>query len=278
MVTFGHNVLSLDSIKTSTGPIRLWDCHVEWSHLEPKNNHFEWSRLDELVAAAAGREIVLVLGHPPEWAAAPGGVEPLQAAWMLPRSNRPPRNQADWTNYVKAVAKRYRGKIKYYQIWNEPADKRFYYGSWTKLSWLCVTATAAIKSVDPSARVVSPPLQPRRQAGWNGRGQEILAAFRADKWPFDIVSAHIYPQIGEGPSAWKADLLKVRKATAIAYRPLWVTETNFNLVGPGNPLELGVQEAYKQAVRRICERENVRRVFWYGYGHSQPELFGVMSL
>lgn len=278
MVTFGHNALSVDSIRTSTGPVRLWDCHVEWSHLEPKSKSFEWSKLDELVAAAAGRDIVLVLGHPPAWAAAPGPIEPNPAAWMLPGSNRPPRRQSDWTNYVSAVARRYRGKIKYYQIWNEPADKRFYYGSWTKLSWLCVTARGAIKRVDPSARIVSPPLQPRRQAGWDGRGQEILAAFRADRWPFDIVSMHIYPQIGEGPVAWRRDAVKVRKATAISLRPLWVTETNFNLVGPGNPLPLGIQEGYKQAVDRASNQLGIRKVFWYGYGHSQPELFGVVTL
>lgn len=274
MTVFGQNVLNPEGVHTSTGPVRLWDCETEWARLEPEPGKFDWHRLDALVDAAGTRPVCLVLGHPPLWAAGQGRDKP-QAAWMPEGSNKPPARDSDWARYVVSVAQRYKGKIDHYQVWNEPADSRFYTGTYTDLAALCTRTRSLIKRTDPKARLVSPPLQPRRQAGWSTRGQLLVRSLKAEKWPVDIISMHIYPQIGEGADAWKRDATLVARAVADARKPLWVTETNFNLVGPGNPLPLSTQNVLKASVRLISNGLGIKRVYWYGHGHTQQSLFGV---
>lgn len=270
IVSFGTNTVGPISHK---GPLRFWDCGVEWARLQPAPNVWDWSRLDALVEQAGSRQTMLVLGHPAAWAAK-GGSDGLQAEWMPAGSNRPPRTDSLWANYVVAVAQRYKGRIDQYQIWNEPVDKRFYTGTYAELAYLTKRARSLIARTDPTAKVVSPPLQPRTQAKWDTKGLQLYAALAAENMPFDIWSAHIYPQIGEGTPAWQRDVLKVRNRIGKS-KPLWITETNFNVGGTGNPYSWVRQNEILDNVRLRCYTLGVPKVFWYGYGHSDPSLFAI---
>lgn len=256
-----------------TGPVRLWDCGVEWAGLEPVKGHFDWSKLDQIVSSLQGRDIMLVLGHPPKWAAL--GKTGGQALWLPEGANRPPRSYSAWNRYVSEVVQRYKGRISSYQIWNEPADRRFYSGDYDILATLVTKARATIKSIDPHAKVVSPPLQPRRQAGWDARGAAIYRSLKDARFPFDVWSAHIYPQIGEGTNAWVRDVRMVQNRIGDTTKPLWITETNFNVAGPGNPYRVSDQKAILDTIRSRCYTLDIPRVYWYGYGHSHPSLFAI---
>jgi polysaccharide biosynthesis protein PslG len=269
-IIFGNNVINE---MPESGPIRLWDSGVEWARLQAEPDRYDWSRLDDLVNRAGNRSIMMVLGHPPEWAAA-GGSDGRQASWMLPGSNRPPKNSAVWNAYVGAVVSRYKNSINTYQVWNEPADPRFYTGDFDVLAMYAKLAYRTIKDLHPSAKVVSPPLQPRRQAGWAKKGKALIESLAEQKYPFDIWAAHIYPQIGEGATAWVRDVRMVQKAIPDG-KPLWITETNFNLVGPGNPYPVQKQKQLLDTIRLRCYALGIPRVYWYGFGHSEPHLFAI---
>ena len=272
IVSFGNNII--DQMST-TGPVRLWDCMTEWARLQPAPDVWDWQRLDSLVDQAGVRSIMLVLGHPPEWAAK-GGADGLQAAWMPAGSNRPPKNDLIWSQYVVSVVQRYKGRINQYQIWNEPVDKRFYTGTYDELAFVVRRTRALIRSVDPSAKVVAPPLQPRRQAGWNTRGMQLFTALKKQGFPFDIWSAHIYPQIGEDIPAWNRDVMMVKDRIKIAPKPLWITETNFNLGDfAHNPYPLAKQYRMLDSVRESCYNLRVPRVYWYAFKYSNPQLIGI---
>ena len=51
-------------------------------------------------------------------------------------ASSPPADIEDWRAYVRAVATRYKGRIRYWELWNEVNDKLFYSGavSYTHLS------------------------------------------------------------------------------------------------------------------------------------------------
>lgn len=273
---FGNNIV--DHMSPS-GPVRLWDCRTEWAHLQPTHSKWHWDHLDGLVEQAGKRSILLVLGHPPEWAAK-GGADGFQAAWMPPGSNRPPINDEVWSNYVVAVAQRYRGLIKHYQVWNEPVDRRFYTGEYDELAFLVKRTKSLISRTDPGARVVGPPHQPRRQAGWTTRGKRLLNALQAEGYPFDIYSMHIYPQIGEGVNAWIRDaklVINILDAYNAPQKPLWVTETNFNLGGPGNPFPKARQDTIKQQLSIYSSKLGIPRIYWYAYRYSNPSLIGITN-
>ena len=269
--------LNVVSVVPPTGPIRLWDCGVEWGRLQPSADQWNWETLDRLVADAGNRQIMLVLGHPPAWAAK-GGPNGQQAPWLLPGANRAPKDDATWSNYVVAVASRYKGKINQYQIWNEPADSAFYSGTYSDLANCVRRAKSLINRTDPNAKIVSPPFQPRKQSGWETRGKKLIVALQDQGWPFDIYAGHIYPQVGEGISGWERDINTMidglRKYNA-PKKPMWITETNFNLGGPANPYSDSRQQSLKDNVIRSANKLDIGRVYWYAYHYSNPSLFAV---
>ena len=72
-----------------------------------------WDKYDRIVALAAaqGMEVIARLSNPPEWSRSDGDAAGTFA---------PPDNIDDYADFVRAVVERYRGKIRYYQLWNEP--------------------------------------------------------------------------------------------------------------------------------------------------------------
>ncbi len=82
-----------------------------WDH---RWNVSAWEKYDRLVdmAEAQGIEIIARLDNPPAWSRAMGDAE----GWSM----APPDDYADFGDFVYAVVSRYKGRIRYYQIWNEP--------------------------------------------------------------------------------------------------------------------------------------------------------------
>ena len=72
-----------------------------------------WDKYDHIVELAEkyGLSIIARLSNPPAWSRATGDEMGTYA---------PPDDYNDFGDFVYAVASRYKGRIKYYQIWNEP--------------------------------------------------------------------------------------------------------------------------------------------------------------
>jgi len=72
-----------------------------------------WEKYDHIVDLAEeyGIQIIARLDNPPAWSRAAGNEGGTLA---------PPDDYADYGDFVYAVVSRYKGRIKYYQIWNEP--------------------------------------------------------------------------------------------------------------------------------------------------------------
>jgi hypothetical protein len=72
-----------------------------------------WLKYDNIVdlAQAYGIGIIARLDNPPAWSRAENG--PQDALF-------PPDDYADFGDFVYAVVSRYKGRIRFYQIWNEP--------------------------------------------------------------------------------------------------------------------------------------------------------------
>ena len=73
-----------------------------------------WAKYDHIVDLAEeyGLGIIARLDNPPAWTREVGNA----AGWTM----GPPDNHDDFGDFVYAVVSRYRGRIRYYQIWNEP--------------------------------------------------------------------------------------------------------------------------------------------------------------
>ncbi len=109
-----------------------------------------WQKYDNIVNLADKYHIGVIarLGSPPAWSEPPGANVGFA----------PPADVKDFANYAAAVVSRYKGRIQYYQVWNEPnifpewGDQPANPEAYADL--LCQTYQA-IKTIDPSIKVIS---------------------------------------------------------------------------------------------------------------------------
>jgi len=75
-----------------------------------------WEKYDQIVDAAEanGMELIVRLSNPPGWTRAQGEGENNVDTFA------PPDDVRDYADFVRSVVSRYKGRVHYYQIWNEP--------------------------------------------------------------------------------------------------------------------------------------------------------------
>jgi hypothetical protein len=200
-----------------------------------------WIKYDNIVdlAGAYDLEIIARLSNPPAWSRAAGDDAGTFA---------PPDDFDDFAHFATALAGRYKGRIRYYQIWNEPNI----YPEWGEQAVdpeaytdLLCRAYRAIKAVDPDAVILSGALAPTAEL--SGRDlndyiflQRMYAAGAADC--FDILSMQGYG-LWSGPTDRRMRPLVVNYGrnqfirdimvrNGDAHKAIWISEMNWNAAPP----------------------------------------------
>ena len=263
------------------GSLRLWDNATSWTNIETSKGVFNWTNLDKVVADANTNgvtDFLMVLSGTPTWATNQRNPISLPA----PNASGVPANMADWDDWVRAVATRYKGKITNYQPWNEANLKTFYTGTPAQMADLTKRAHDIIKSIDPSATIVAPSTGLRLNGALQRFYPKFLQELKARNWPVDVWSAHTYPNsLGTTNDRRKLantwiDLLKAAKAPNL---PLWDTENNYGLGGPGTDFPeqdiKGSKAASWTAVTYLdALRLGISRVYIYQWG-PYNDLWGI---
>lgn len=221
-----------------------------------------WAKYDNIVEIAEkyGMQLIVRLDAPPGWAQDPPG------------GFAPPANFDDFADYVVAVVERYQGRVRFYQIWNEPNN----YPEWgeqpvdpesfTRL--LCMTYER-IKQVDEDAVVIAPALTPTisLNAGpgpGSGLNEFIFLQRMYDAGAgdcFDVMSAQGYG-LFSGPSDHRlrprvvnfARPLYIRDIMIVngdASKPIWISEMNWNAVPDEIPDKRFGQVTLEQQARYL---------------------------
>jgi hypothetical protein len=199
------------------GQLRLWDSETAWTALEPVKGVWDWETLDMWVAAAEAhgvKEILLTLGQSPGWASS----QPDNVNYIGAGAPAPPRDIQDWRDYITAVGQRYKGRIRNYEIWNEPNDPTYYAGTVPQLLQLTQEAYTILKSIDPANTVVAP--VPYATGYLDQLLQGGMASY------IDVIPFHVYtytaPPETVGPTL--ANVRLVMAKNGVADMPLWDTE------------------------------------------------------
>jgi len=226
-----------------------------------------WDKYDHIVALAQqyGVQIMARLDNPPAWAHA----DPNAGSFA------PPDDVQDFIRFAVTVAERYRGQVRYFQVWNEPNI----YPEWGEApvnpeaytDMLCRTY-AALKAVDPEIVVISGALAPTLEL--SGRDlndviflERMLQAGAGDC--FDVLSVQAYgffsaatdrrtraTTITFSRHRYIRDLMV---AHGLAHKPIWLSEAAWNPVdAPEVPPDVSAREAYgvttpEQAARYLPE-------------------------
>ena len=157
-----HLFKSVEWPEIPFGTWRLWDAHVTWALLEPRRDTYDFALLDHYVEVADSHhvQLVLTLAGTPTWASARPGEFPIHEGGVkgLAGAAAEPASDQFWLDFVRTVGQRYKGKIEYYEIWNEPMAKPFYSGTIPQLIKMTRSARGILKQIDPSIQILSPPV------------------------------------------------------------------------------------------------------------------------
>ncbi|MDI1289430.1 MAG: hypothetical protein PSX37_05705 [bacterium] len=262
------------------GTIRLWDAGVSWGLVEQHRGKYWWVGFDRAVQAATsqGAQILYVLGSTPTWAASnrTQGTYPNKGA----ASN--PRYMADWRRWVTSVVTRYSASIDAYQIWNEANLPTFWQGSARQMASLTLEATKIIRRLDPTAKVVAASSTVRLSSAFRRFFPAYLRQLRRLGWPVDVFAIHTYGPSTATPAMRSAFIARARKSLRDAHapkRPLWDTEVNYGIKGPGDAYpdkDIGGAKAAKYVSQTYLDsvRLGIARTYWYSWS-AKTELLGI---
>ena len=210
-----------------------------------------WDKYDQIVDLADryGLEIIARLSSAPNWSRADADARGAFA---------PPDNFADLADFAAAVAERYRGRVRYLQIWNEPNgnDEWGYQPvdpeAYTRL--LCQTFQR-LKAIDPQIVVLAAALTPTNELGGlnpNGLGGTNMSDLvylqrmynAGARGCFDIMSVQGYG-LWSGPTDHRLNPIGINFARNLFIRDLmvrngdehkaiWISEMNWNAVPQGS--------------------------------------------
>jgi len=215
-------------------------------YVDPKFGDSTWDKFDDIVdrANALGFEVVLRLDTSPEWA------RPSDAA----DGRTPPVRYEDYWNFVEAAASHFRGRVRAYQIWNEPNLDIEWGGQPPDpvgYARLLRGAAERVRSADPQAQVVMAALSPTLTDNQDAQNELLYLQGLYDagaKGAFDVLALQAYGLRG-GPDDPRTDVTDVTFSRPRLVRevmlqngdgatPVWATEVGWNV----NPPDLTEQK------------------------------------
>ena len=264
---FGLTVLDYANVNPTLlyNTTRTWDAHpaLDWAEANPAPGVFNFAPLNTYIALNTSRnaQIVYTFGRTPLWAStnptAPGSYSPGQCA--------APTLSA-WDQYVTAIVTNAAGRIRYWELWNEPDQPGTWCSDLPTMVTMAQHAYKIIKSIDPSALVLSP--APSGGAGATWLNNFIVAGGRGT---FDIVAFHGY----EGAQAERITaIVDVYRLVLARYNlsalPLWDTECSWGAGGAPTIGDDTHRAAFLSKYFVLQFSKAVDRVLWYAYD-SVPE-------
>ena len=207
-----------------------------------KFNHSTWDKYDLLVDVANeyGLEVIARIDHPPAWTRYDGRARGDFA---------PPDNYDDYGDFVATVVDRYRGKVRFYQLWNEPnvspewGEQDVSAPDYVRL--LKIGYTRA-KAADPDAVILSAALAPTADQRARAMSDLVFLQQMYDagaRGYFDILGAQDYG-LYTGPGDHRVEFGRTNFSRPIlareimvkngdADKPIWAMEMGWNTAPTG---------------------------------------------
>ena len=240
-----------------------------------------WEKYDHIVDLAEkyDMELIVRVSNPPAWSRAQGNAV---------GSYAPPDNYQDFADFVYTLVSRYKGRVRYYQLWNEPNI----YPEWGNYAispedyarLLCLAADAA-RRADPNVVIINGAmastivLDPAAEPPGNALNdflfmQRLYDAGAADC--FDIVAMQGYG-LWSGPTDRRMNprvlnfsrplfMRDLMVANGDAHKPIWISEMNWNAVPDEVPDKRFGQVTPEQQARYLVEAyERIQKEWpWLG--------------
>ena len=233
-----------------------------WQDIEPDAQKFNFDKYDRIVELLNKNNIHIlgILDYSVGWAAACG-------KW-----NCPPQKNESFVKYAKEVIQRYKGKVKYWEVWNEP-DSGVYWSAQDGMKSYCnllKDVYIAAKQIDPDCKILNGGLA-------NGLSSVNRLYDNGAKDYFDILNVHFFESpLHEGGikgvSIYPKLVRKIMVRNNDANKKIWITEIGCPGVTKGiktgewwlgtNPTEKQQAAWVSQVYTTLLKDKNVEKIFW----------------
>lgn len=237
---------------------------VNWSYVERVKGTFDWSRLDQWVRSAEAHNVDFMFSNDliPQWAAKdPATCKPTYPGSAVLGCTSMVGNLRDWEIFVTALVTRYKGRIRIYELWNEP--DQYFSGSMRDMVTLTSTMLRIIRNIDQSAFVLSP--------------SATTADFMDHYWESggpttaDAVAIHGYPTEAnpepEGIIEIAADYRKVMAKYGLQRLPLWDSEGSWG-DSSRRLVSSRSQAAFTARHLLLHWSAGIERFYWYAWDND----------
>ena len=260
----------------------------DWSQIEVKPGHYDFSLYDAWVEAVAraGMDVLPVLMRPPVFDRAP----PQFGATVTATTIFPPSDLSAFARFATALAQRYghngsfwsthpdvpQRPIRAWQVWNEPNLPVFWGGMPSAGAYVTMlrTVSAALHRVDPGAEVVTAGIPESKQGVPLERFvRQMLAAGARDT--FDTFAVHPYAVTAAGALAAVRRVRGLLSAAGV-HAPIWVTEVGWASDGPGSSFTVGPARqaalvlAIVTSLAEAARSLGVRGVVYFNWRDAKP--------
>lgn len=240
-----------------------------WTDIEPKQGEFDFSDYDRIVdtAVAEGVSILGIFDYGNTWSSESG-------QW-----NVPPRENKPFVDYAVEVIRRYKDRVKYWELWNEP-DSGVYWAPQDGLSRYCELLKevyVAAKQADPDCKILN--------GGFSNPGMGVSRLYENGcKDYFDIMNIHIFvsPFNPVGLKAVTAYVRQTSKKMAQygdENKKIWITEIGCPGVPPDvqvsswwmgkNPSERFQAGWVEGVYPALLSTPGVEKIFWAFFRDTQ---------
>ena len=233
-------------------------CGIPWGGIQPSENEWRWEMLDQLVETYAEQnvEVLCLVGFTPAWAAT---VPTPENEWLI-WSRKPPELDA-WRRYIRRAAERYKDKIRFWEIWNEP-NHGFFKGTPAEYVELLKIAYEEIKAVNPDACVMN--------GGYGHRNRDFMQYVVPHAREYtDFVTYHLHSDF-ERFSRRVDNEAVVLRDKYMPGTPLYFTETAMSARGGSKRAE---RNQAMELVKKLTftRSRNTRGYHWYKMRAHPPE-------
>lgn len=184
-----------------------------WNDIEPIQGEFDFSKYDYIVNLLTKNGIGIL------------GLLSYSADWAGPSWNSPPYDNKTFVNYASKVIARYKDKVKYWEIWNEPDDEHYWQPQdrMVRYTALLKEVYAEAKHIDPTCNILN-----------GGLSKSITISLKkiykngAGKY-FDILSIHPFVNPLYGPDVERVKGIyngckKIMTENGDDNKKIWFTE------------------------------------------------------
>lgn len=196
---------------------------IGWGGIQPQDrSHWNWESMDRLVELYGknGMELQYTLGFTTKWAAPPE--KQRDPNWLVWSRCAPDLDA--WSNYVQTVAQRYKGKIRYWEVWNEPDLAGFCGFSAEEYIKIQQASFKAVKAADPQANVMTGGFATLTDHPSRKDKQFHEKVLRQAKGSFDVHAYHEHGDFTAYARLVDEILIPLRRATGTTV-PWYANET-----------------------------------------------------